>query len=304
MKQAPAFLLALAMIVSHRVGRASPVAEEQHRLASESFRQAQAAFGRRQYAAAAAAFEQAAKFEAHPSPLLDAEEAWELAGEPVRAAEDCDLVLALPGVEGRFVVEAERRLKALSTKIATLEVRGPRTSAVRFDGGVDVVLPTRRRLSPGRHELALVDLRSATLRTVPLELAPGEVRTWDAGDGDSDSSSTERPVAGPQPSAQSTPVATSDPSASSPAHTRRVPLASWIALGASAVAAGVAIGFGSATLTAKRDYAVIPAQSTADAFERDKTVTNAAWGTALVAAAAAVIIWRVTPDTSTVYSSR
>src|SRR4051812_39095386 len=64
--------------------------------ADESFRQAKAAFARGEFAAAAAAFEQAATFVLHPAPLMNAAEAWENAGEPVRAIEDCDRVSAIP----------------------------------------------------------------------------------------------------------------------------------------------------------------------------------------------------------------
>jgi hypothetical protein len=317
MRRAPGSSLLLAILVAVHVGHASPITEDRHRLASESFRQAQAAFGRREYAAAAAAFEQAAKFETHPSPLLDAEEAWELAGEPVHAAEDCDLVLALPGVEPRYAAEAERRLRTLTTRISTLAVQGPRTTTVRLDGGAEVVLPARRRLSPGRHELAIVDRKSTRVRTETLELVPGEVRTIDAADGvpDPAASADTQPLDGaPAPespgtaAAQPPPAAPSAPAprdgggatggasgAPAAAHRPYVPVGSWVALGASAVSAGVAIGFGEATLSAKHAYAVLPAQSTADAFQRDRIVTNAAWGAALVAAVAAVVVWLVTP---------
>jgi hypothetical protein len=265
------------------------VNEDHHRLASESFRQAQAAFGRREYALAAGAFEQAAKFEAHPSPLLDAEEAWELAGEPVHAAEDCDRVLAIPGLERRFVVEAERRLKVLAAKVSTLEVLGPRTTTVRIDDGSDVVLPVRRRLAPGRHEIQMVDLSSSRTRTMTLELVAGESRILEQlGDGPPSAHPPETARA-PMPSAPPTNV--SPP----PARSRQVPAASFVALGISAASAAIAIGFGVATIGAKRDYAAIPAQSTADTFQRDKIITNAAWGVAATAAIGAVVIWLVAP---------
>ncbi len=317
MRQALAFSVALGVMVLEHVGQASPITEDRHRLASESFRQAQAAFGRREYAAAAAAFEQAAKFETHPSPLLDAEEAWELAGEPVHAAEDCDLVLALPGLEPRYAVEAERRLRALSTRVSTLAVQGPRTTTLRVDGGADLVLPARRRLSPGRHELAVVDLKSTRVRTEIIELLPGEVRTVDAADGVPDpgaAANAQPPDGTPAPESPGTAAGQSPPAApitarpsdgavatgaatgaTGASHPRYVPAGSWVALGTSAVSAGLAIGFGEATLSAKHAYAVLPAQGSADAFQRDKIVTNAAWGAALVAAVAAVVIWLVTP---------
>jgi hypothetical protein len=217
-----------------------------------------------------------------------------LTGEPVHAAEECDLVLAMPGLERRFVAEAERRLKALAARVSTLDVQGPRTMAVRIDAGSDVVLPVRRRLAPGRHELELVDLSSSRRRSMTVELAPGETRTLEP-PGDS------QPSARPEPAPVPAPPTAPPKEPPRPAGFRHVPAASFVALGVSAASVAVAIGFGSATLRAKRDYAAVPAQSTADTFQRDKIVTNVAWGTAAVTVITAVVLWLAAPDTR--YSS-
>jgi hypothetical protein len=297
---------ALAFAQALGLAYASPVSEERHRLASESFRQAQAAFGRREYAAAAAAFEQAARFEPHPSPLLDAEEAWELAGEPVHASEDCDLVLAMPGVEVRFSNEAKRRLKALSTKVSTLEVQGPRTTTVRLDGGADIVLPMRRRLTPGRHELTIVDLQSSRTKTMSLDLTPGEARALDVADAFAEEGRA-ADLGSPRRETQTAASATTAAPASLPALSSidsmdsgstpsRVPLTTWVALGACAVSVGVAVGFGLATVSEKRSYSMVPAPSTADAFHRDKLITNVAWGVAAASAVTALVAWLMAPE--------
>src|SRR5437868_2667472 len=92
----PAILMATVVAFSGaRAGAADPAPDE-HDRAAEIFRQAQAAFARREFSAAAAAFEQAASFENHPATLLNAAEAWEAVPDEVRAAEDCDRVLAMP----------------------------------------------------------------------------------------------------------------------------------------------------------------------------------------------------------------
>src|SRR4051812_2488963 len=123
MKRAPFVLVAIA-IACAATAHADDAA---HKRAAESFRQAQAAFERRDFAAAAAAFEQAATFEPHPAPLLNAADAWERAGEPARAAEDCDRALAMPNASDAHRAEAGQCLERLAPKLATLDFRGPST---------------------------------------------------------------------------------------------------------------------------------------------------------------------------------
>src|SRR4051794_10118832 len=88
------------------VARAQLPTDEARRLAADSFRQGQTAFERREFAAAAAAFEQAGRLAPHPSAWLNAAEAWERADEPLRAADDCDAALAAPGLEQAHREEA------------------------------------------------------------------------------------------------------------------------------------------------------------------------------------------------------
>src|SRR5262249_30013942 len=125
------------------------------------------------------AFEQAAFFAPHPAPLLNAEEAWEKAGEPARAAEDCDRVLAMEDATPDFRAEAEKRLAALVPRIATIDFSGPRTIVVRIDGGANIEIPARRRVAPGRHALAFVDLTSSRSKVSEVTLARGETRAVD-----------------------------------------------------------------------------------------------------------------------------
>src|SRR4051812_10152240 len=102
-------LIGLAALCLAGVARADAPSADEHARAAEIFGQAQAAFSRREFSAAAAAFEQAASFEAHPAALLNAAEAWEAVPDPARAAEDCDRVLAIPGVSPEFQHEADLR---------------------------------------------------------------------------------------------------------------------------------------------------------------------------------------------------
>ena len=68
--------------------------------AAELFAGGEAALKRGDFPGAGAAFEQAALYAPHPSALLNAAEAWELAGDVTRAAELCDRALAMNGHHG------------------------------------------------------------------------------------------------------------------------------------------------------------------------------------------------------------
>ncbi len=90
-------LLAVAYVVATGTAWAQPADGDRER-AAETFRQAEAAFARREYAGAAAGFEEAGRFVPHPKTFLNAAEAWELAGLAARAATACERALGLPDV--------------------------------------------------------------------------------------------------------------------------------------------------------------------------------------------------------------
>ncbi len=280
----PALILLLA---------AAPTMDEAHRLAAKSFAEAEAAFARRDFTAAAAAFEQAARLVPHPSPWLNAAEAWERAGELVRAAEDLDQVLAMPDVATQIQTEAESRLTRMEPKLALLEVRGPRTMMVAIDSGTDGYIPARRRLLPGKHSMRVIDLTlSSSGRTEELSLRPGEIRIVDLAAqkaaGDPLRSSNGEPA---DPPGMATEVN------EGPSTLGTIPTASWVATGVGVAAAAVGGAFGALTLGAQKRYEGSSTQAIADEFYLDKTVTNAAWITAGASLAAAIVIWIVAPDT-------
>jgi len=277
----------IALVVVLCAGRAGAQQKPQdvHRLADESFRQAQAAFTRGDYAAAAAAFEQAARVAPHPSAWLNAAEAWELAGQPVRAAEDCDEVLSMTDLEERYSAEAKRRLARLEPKLARLEIRGASPATSRIDGGAELALPARRRLVPGRHVLTIVDGPASAPRRIDVDLAPGESRSVDAAGAPPPDQprAVARPLASPA-APPPPPPPRSDPSG--PA----IPVGSWIAFGVAGVSAGIAGVFGAMTVSAYNDFNDAPSQESNDDFHRDKLVTNVCVGVAATAAAVGVIV--------------
>jgi hypothetical protein len=268
-----------------RVAASGP-ADESRRQAAESFRQAQAAFARSDFAAAAAAFEQAARFQPHPSPLLNAAEAWERAGELARAAEDCDQALAMADIEPKYRTEAEKRLGEIRPRIARVDVTGPRTVTVVIDGGPEKNVPVRRWLPPGRHTLQLVDLGTAGKRVVELDLAAGEARTIDA------TPAPARPRAALAPAAPVEPIA--QPRA--PSSRGFLPTTSWIALGGAGAAALTAAVLGGLTVAAQSEFNDDPTRDAADRFQGYKTATNVALGVAAGGVVVAVVAWALAPS--------
>jgi hypothetical protein len=243
--------------------------------AAERFEAARAMFARGEYAKAAEAFEQAASIAPHPAAFMDAAEAWERAGEPVRAAEACDRIVAMPYIDARYADAANAVLRRNAPKIATLDVVAPSGARASVDGGAELSVPHRWRLAPGTHALVVVDT-SKKARASSLELRGGESRIVDA---------APPPPEPPRPARTPTPVVREEP----PEPTGP-PAGAWIAFGVAAAALGVGVTFGVMTLKSRDDYNAVPDQATADAFFRNRAITDVGLFTGLAAAGVGVAI--------------
>lgn len=246
--------------------------------ASASFREAQAAFARRDFAAAAAAFELAARAAPHSATWLNAAESWAKRDDWPRAAEDCDRALEVPNSDADVRHEAESRLRAALAHVATIDARGPRTTGARIDGGAVDPLPVRRRVAPGPHEIVLVDFASGREEPHLVTLVAGQSKTFDAPAG-----------AAPQTPAAPVTRAVEEPVRQGP------PLPAWIAFGVGGAAALGTTALGFVTLGDKRAFEDAPTQDALDRFHRDRVLTNVFLGAAVVAVAAGVALWMLTP---------
>jgi hypothetical protein len=250
--------------------------------AAAHFRDAQARFARRDFTGAAAAFEAAAKIKLHPAPLLNAADAWELGGDAVNAARNCDAALAMDGIEERFRREAEARLARIVSRIATLELTGPPSLIVRLDGEA-IELPARRRVTPGAHSLVIIDGAARGERTQTLELARGELRRIE--------------LAPPAPGVAAAPgagLAAQDASrAAARPGGRARRIAGWVALGMSAVATSAALYFGLGAADARSVYTEAPSRPHRETFERARQASLISTGIAGTALAAGVslLLW-------------
>jgi len=267
--------IAVAVFALSAPAEAAPT--DAHARAAESFNQARDAFRRGEYAAAAAAFEQAAHFEPHPAPLLNAAEAWERAGELVRSLTDCDQVLAMTDLAAEHRVVAEQCRDRLDPKVSTIDVSGPPTFTMRLDGGNAQMLPARVRVLAGHHTVTLQHVTTRTTRIENLDLAAGEHRAV---------------VAEEPPPAPARP-----PSDTAPAR-RALPVTFWVASGGAVVAGAVAATFGVLTVQSKSAFEDSPSAHAADVFDRNKLTTNVALGVTAVAVVAAVVLFLTAPEGS------
>lgn len=251
--------------------------------AAAKFKEAEAAFARRAYRESAEAFEAAAGLAPHPSVWLNASEAWEAAAEPLRAALDCERALAMSDISPPAKDEATRRVARLAARLGRLEIVGPPSIRVGIDGAPPEALPLRRWAMPGTHALHVIE--GLTARDTQVELAAGERRTIELAN-----AAAPPPTS---PSHRSADVTTADPAEPSLAP----PAATWVCFGIAGAGAIVTGVFGGLTVAAQSDFDTEPTRDHADAFDRDKLVTNIALGTTLAAAAAGTIIWIIDATT-------
>jgi hypothetical protein len=254
------------------------------------FREAQSAFARHDYAAAAAAFEQSARRAPHPASWLNAAEAWEKREEWARAAEDCDRALALPEIEPALRQEGEARLKAVAIHVATLEVAGGQALVARIDEDPVEPLPVKRRLRPGVHKIVIVDLATGQSTPTTASIEAGQTVAVDAASLVPSSTATTTPTPPSPPASPPTPPPPPRAASSRPG------TASWIAwVGGAALAAGAGV-FGGITVGDKHDYDAAPTQPRYDAFYRDRAITNVSLAGAVALAATGFVLWAAAPS--------
>lgn len=260
----------VVLAIAPDVARADGTAD-----AKVAFDEGTRAFEVRHYAEAAEAYERAARLSPHHAPLVNAAEAWELDGNFVRAARDCDEARALTS-DPEVARQIDLRLARLSRKIATLEVADSPGFEIRIDGGRNLTPPVVVRLSPGRHALTVVDAAAAAgqAKVQDVVVAEGETRhlvlskaVWDPSAGVGSKSAPARA------------------SSSGP------PLGTWLSAGVGAAAGSAAVVFGALTLSAQSDFDAHPTSEGADRFDRNLVVTNVLAGVAGAALLCAGAIW-------------
>jgi hypothetical protein len=272
MRRLAGVLLAVALVLE--TAPAAAADPDAHERAHVAFERGREAYSARRYAAAAALFEESATHVLHPSPLVNAADAWERADDPVRAAQAYDRVLALPDLATDVRALVVTRLGKILPRVGTLELEGPSGATVRVDGGAATALPLRARVVPGRHEIEVAVPARAPAR-LGVVCDPGVVahRVVSAGD--------EPPPPPPTPA----PTPRRETTRSGP------PLVTVIAYGAAVVGLGGGIGFGVTTLDARARWVDTGDLEARSDFYRDRALTNVGFGLAIVGAAIGTFVW-------------
>jgi hypothetical protein len=271
--------LVVALAISS-VAEAAPTADSKR--AAQSFAVGKSAFARGDYAGAAAAFEQAASYAPHPAALLNAAEAWELAGNHVHAAQVCDRVLAMPDLEPKYRQAATQQLTRLGPHVGTLEIKAPDGTHLSVDGERATASGRVLRVAPGAHALSAT-FADGDSRNENVTVAAGVTKEVDL---------TPAPAAAPAPSTPKQPDKKVSGGSGPPAGV-------WIALGVAAVSGGVATVYGLRTVDARDRFNASPTVQTRDDFNSSRLMTNVFIGVAAVSAAVGVVMWIAAPSGET-----
>jgi hypothetical protein len=229
--------------------QAEPTSEEREIAARESFRAADSAFERKDFRAAAIAYENAFRLAPHGVAAYNAALSWQqVPNEEPREADNLSRALATPSISEEQTDKARARLAELERDLGRVRVEAPAGSRVWLGGADGAAAPVTVHLRPGQHE-------------VRVETIDGKrhARAVQARAGVIDPVIFEAPA----------PVAPADEGT-----------AQWVlgftGVGVSAVLIGTAIGLGVATLDAVEAF---EASGETDAALRDEAVTLRTWTT-------------------------
>ncbi len=114
--------------------QAGTVSPQNKKKAAARFKEGEALFQKHAYAEAAQAFEEANSIAPHPAVLINAINAWAMAGQPARAATLCQKLIADPEADEKSKEEARSRLADLQGKIGKLNIRGAQIKNLTLDG--------------------------------------------------------------------------------------------------------------------------------------------------------------------------
>lgn len=273
-----ALAFSLAFLACIGTAQAAPSKADQEK-ARQSFTVGKAAYAKGDFAGAAAAFEQAAFYAPHPSPLLNAAESWELAEKPARAAQLCDRVLEMPNIDPQFVKGAQQELAKVEKKVGTIVVKAPQKARIEVDEHEETT--AKIRVMPGAHKVKVTD-GEGEARTQSVTVAGGESKDLDF------------LTPGPPKTEDTKPSALLEQKRDE--ETKRgggPPLATWICFGAGAVATGVGVYFGIQTLGAKDDFDAHPTTTARDTFKSNRFATDISIGVAVVGLAVGFVLWAV-----------
>lgn len=293
-----AFVAAALLLAGPRIaGAGEPEAEA-------FFRAAKAAYARKEYRPAATAFEAAFREAPHPAAMYNAAIAWELAGEPDRAADAHHTSLKLSDrLTREQIKDARARLSRLEKRVATIDVEAPADARISLGRLARVEPPARFHVLPGDHAVTVTFADGGRAsKQVRAVAAQKERIAFTAPSAASDSPTLQgsnppgtpkdrAPGAGtiaPEPDAAPD-AAPADAAGSSSA----LLVGGWVGTVTGVALSGAAVGLGIAAVNARDDfdasvYTDVDARNRADLL---RTWTNVAWVGAAVAGTVGIVLF-------------
>ncbi len=252
--------------------------------------EAKKAMGDKKYRDAALGFEAASKLHPHAVALYTAAQAWELAGEPGRAADAYARALSTPKLNDSQAQRSRERLEALEKNLGVLVVAGPETTNAQLDDHIEVTLPARLHGTPGKHTLTLKRAGGVSEeRSVELEAGnTTELDSEASADEEPQSQPTQKEVKLSEPKKHPVRVESKSPG---PWQT-----IGWVATGAGVAALGGGALLGISAKDAADTYNATPSRETFDHAKGLESKTNIMFiaGGVLTAAGVGILVWQAT----------
>jgi hypothetical protein len=236
---------------------------------------------------AALHFEAAARLRPHPVASYTAAVAWDKAEDPARAADNFARALDMPGLPAKEHKVAEERLTSLEESLGTAKITGPSTITVQFEGSTEATPPARLHSTPGARVLVIVRDEKIERRDVILKVG----QTVEVDVTEEAAPPPPAPTASAPPPPPTASAEPDEPPPSPPGDTRKY--IGYGLTGLGVVSAGVAIGLGFKTLSARDDYEANPTRAGYDSATSSRTWTNVAWAGAAVfgGVGLALVLW-------------
>jgi hypothetical protein len=264
---------------------ASPAEAEPDAGAARLFQEGAAAYARGDFRAAALSFEEAYRRAPRGATMYDAGVAWAQAKDWERAADDFETAISDAELDPKHAADARRRLEDAERRVGRIEITAPPGARVTVGPLHAVEPPAHAHLLPGNYPVE-VRFASGETTTRTVAVAAGEK-----------TSSAFEPTLSSVPSAMPAPAPPPPPpvlvQAAPPG---RAPMSyeklGWVAVGGTALGAGIATIFGIEALHA-RDQFFDSHETNASYHDRAATLrteTNIAWGVTAVLAVVGVTL--------------
>jgi hypothetical protein len=282
------WLIALALLALSSAALAQQPDEASAAEARRLYTDARKAMSDKKYSEAALGFEAASRLVPHAVALYTAAQAWELAGEPARAADAYARALATPKLNESQAERSRERLAALEQLVGTVVITGSESSRVQLDDHMEVNAPARLHGAAGERTLTITRADGTPERRAVSLVAGDSIEV--------DVDAREEVAAPEAPAKQVVPLA---PPARQPIKVEQRSPSAWqtvgfVTTGAGLAALGGAVLFGMSAKDAEETYRKAPTRATFDHAKSLETRTNVLFvvGGVLTTAGVGLVVWQ------------